>query len=97
VGRGISPPRAKLHASQQTAMLESVYGRQQRRSCYPRDVYAVVVDIGRDIIKIAVLLMEATGKMRTCGSAKFFGPEMTKPNYKTNTGPNSNPITLNRP
>jgi len=33
----------------------------------------------------------ATGKMRTCGSADFLDPKMTKPNYKPNTDPNFNP------
>ena len=35
-------------------------------------------------------LPEATGKMRTCGSADFLDLKMTKPNYKPNTGPISN-------
>jgi len=35
--------------------------------------------------------VEATGKMRTCGSADFLDLKMTKPKYKPNTEPNSNP------
>jgi len=37
------------------------------------------------------VLTWATGKMRTCGSADFLDLKMTKPNYKLNTDPNSNP------
>jgi len=40
-------------------------------------------------------MAEATDKMRTCGSADFLDLKMTKPNYKPNTGPNSNPLVLN--
>jgi len=36
-------------------------------------------------------MFQATGKMRTCGSADFLDLKIAKANYKPNTDPNSNP------
>jgi len=44
-----------------------------------------------DLFSNKWLSLEATGKMRPCGSADFLDLKMTKPNNKPNTGPNSDP------